>query len=34
MAQSRCMNNVRTSTLLTSSQGSNMRDHCSTKAGC
>ena len=34
MAQSRCALSTRNSTLLTSSQGSNMRDHCSTKAGC
>jgi Metallo-peptidase family M12B Reprolysin-like len=34
MAQSRCALSIRNSTLLTSSQGTNVRDHCSTKAGC
>ena len=34
MAQSRCATSTRNSTLLTSSQGTNVRDHCSTKAGC
>jgi Metallo-peptidase family M12B Reprolysin-like len=34
MAQSRCALSTRNSTLLTSSQGTNMKDHCSTKAGC
>jgi hypothetical protein len=34
MAQSRCALSTRNSTLLTSAQGTNMRDHCSTKAGC
>jgi hypothetical protein len=34
MAQSRCATSTRNSVLLTSSQGSNMRDHCSTKSGC
>ena len=34
MAQSRCALSTRNSTLLTSSQGTNTRDHCSTKSGC
>lgn len=34
MAQSRCALSTRNSTLLTTSQGTNMSDHCSTKAGC
>src|SRR5918995_265444 len=34
MAQSRCALSTRNSVLLTSSQGTNTRDHCSTKAGC
>ena len=34
MAQSRCALSTRNSVLLTSSQGDNMDDHCSIKAGC
>jgi reprolysin-like metallo-peptidase family M12B len=34
MAQSRCALSVRNSVLLTASQGTDMRDHCSTKGGC
>ena len=34
MAQSRCAVSTRGSVLLTSSQGDNVRDHCSTKSGC
>jgi hypothetical protein len=34
MAQSRCASSTRNSTLLTSAQGTDMSDHCSTKAGC
>jgi hypothetical protein len=34
MAQSRCALTTRDSVLLTSSQGDNMKDHCSTKSGC
>lgn len=38
MAQTRCANNcgggVRVATLLTSSQGSKMRSHCSVRSGC
>lgn len=34
MAQSRCALSTRNSVLLTSSQGTNMSDHCSTKGGC
>ena len=34
MAQSRCAISTRNSVLLTSSQGGNMDDHCSIKAGC
>jgi hypothetical protein len=34
MAQSRCAISTRNSVLLTSSQGDNMDDHCSIRAGC
>jgi hypothetical protein len=34
MAQSRCALSPRNSVLLTSSQGDNMDDHCSIRAGC
>jgi reprolysin-like metallo-peptidase family M12B len=34
MAQSRCALSTRNSTLLTSSQGTDMRGHCSTRGGC
>lgn len=34
MAQSRCAISTRNSVLLTSSQGGNMDDHCSIRAGC
>jgi metallopeptidase family M12-like protein len=34
MAQSRCDITDRDSTLLTSAQGADISDHCSTKAGC
>ena len=34
MAQSRCAASTRNSTLLTSSQGTEISDHCSTKPGC
>ncbi len=34
MAQSRCAISTRDSVLLTSSQGDNMDDHCSIRAGC
>lgn len=34
MAQSRCATSTRNSVLLTSSQGSNVRDHCATRGGC
>jgi hypothetical protein len=34
MAQTRCADSVRDSVLLTGSQGSNMRDHCSVDDGC
>lgn len=34
MAQSRCASSTRNSVLLTSGQGSNMRDHCAVRVGC
>jgi hypothetical protein len=34
MAQTRCAISVRDSVLLTGSQGSTMRDHCSVRSGC
>lgn len=34
MAQTRCAISTRTSVLLTGSQGSTMRDHCSVRGGC
>jgi len=34
MAQTRCASNVRTSVVLTGSQGTNVRDHCFVQDGC
>ena len=34
MAQTGCVNNVRTAVLLTNSQGNTMEDHCMVRDGC